>query len=237
MFVMFGGGRGNTHKNKWNDGSLYRYSMFLNGYRVSTFYWECVIALRKSFITFVGVFFSSFGVNVQSYVGLIVIFSFLIAHVYIQPFANPALNTLETMALAVSFLTLYLGLIFYQGWLQTDGQKTILSMIIIFCNVTFIIVASKIMFGEFIKDRISRMKLNKLKKDLNNRTKIKPLLNAEINEETGSNKQRNRSASIDANIISNAEKAWSGYMLDGDENNGIGNKNQKKSNRNRSSSV
>ena len=78
--------------------------------------------------------------------------------------------------------------------------------------------------------------LFKLKKDLNNRTKIKPLLNAEINEETGSNKQRNRSASIDANIISNAEKAWSGYMLDGDENNGIGNKNQK-SNRNRSSSV
>ena len=140
------------------------------------------------------------------------------------------------MALAVSFLTLYLGLIFYQGWLQTDGQKTILSMIIIFCNVTFIIVASKIMFGEFIKDRISRMKLNKLKKDLNNRTKIKPLLNAEINEETGSNKQRNRSASIDANIISNAEKAWSGYMLDGGESNGIGNKNQK-SNRNRSSSV
>ena len=110
-------------------------------------------------------------------------------------------------------------------------------MIIIFCNVTFIIVASKIMFGEFIKDRISRMKLNKLKKDLNNRTKIKPLLNAEINEETGSNKQRNRSASIDANIISNAEKAWSGYnMLDGGESNGIGNKNQK-SNRNRSSSV
>ena len=57
---------------------------------------------------------------------------------------------------------------------------------------------------------------------LRSRTKIKPLLNAEINEETGSNKQRNRSASIDANIISNAEKAWTGYMLDGDENNGRG---------------
>ena len=36
---------------------LYRYSMFLNGYRTSTFYWECIIATRKSLITFIGVFF------------------------------------------------------------------------------------------------------------------------------------------------------------------------------------
>ena len=86
--------------------------MFLNGYCVEKFYWECIIALRKSFINFITVFFSAMGVHAQSYFGLVVIFACLVLHVMNEPFATKRLNFLETAALSVSFLTLYFGLMF-----------------------------------------------------------------------------------------------------------------------------
>ncbi len=117
IFAMYGGhtskskNKGETDSNKfaWSDRSLFRYSMFLNGYKVEKYYWECIIALRKSCLTFISVFFGSLGVHAQSYFGLVIIFLCIIVHIANTPFATTELNFLETMALSISFLTLYLG--------------------------------------------------------------------------------------------------------------------------------
>ena len=98
---------------------------------VEKFYWECIIALRKSFINFITVFFSAMGVHAQSYFGLVVIFACLVLHVMNEPFATKRLNFLETAALSVSFLTLYFGLMFFSGWMN-EGEAVFLS--VIHCN-------------------------------------------------------------------------------------------------------
>eukprot|EP00943_MAST-04B_sp_MAST-4B-sp1_P001200 g1200.t1 len=179
VFAMFGGQHGKTSgpgdKEKWDDRSLYRYSMFLNGYCVDKFYWECVIALRKSLITFIGVFFSAYGVHLQSYIGLVVLFLFLMYHVSCAPFANKSLNYLETSAMTVSFLTLYLGLMFWSGWLDyIEGSKEVLSVVIITANVFFMLWAFRVMFATYIDEWFESLKHNKLKKNLESRVKVTP---------------------------------------------------------------
>jgi hypothetical protein len=177
VFAMFGGQR-NTKgkvgkKEKWDDRSLFRYSMFLNGYRVDKFYWECVIALRKSLVTFIGVFFSAYGVHLQSYVGLIALFAFLMYHVSCNPFAQTLLNLLETSALAVSFLTLYLGLMFWSGWLD-DFAKLLLSFVIIGANVLFTLWAIRVMFATIIDEWLEGIRKKKKQKALDTRVKVTP---------------------------------------------------------------
>merc|ERR1711998_396393 len=95
IFAMFGSSSGKKMEQKWDDKALYRYSMFLNGYRVEKFYWECIVALRKSAVTFVGVYFSVMGVYIQTYIGLVIIFAFMMAHVGSKPFEEKSLNLLE----------------------------------------------------------------------------------------------------------------------------------------------
>ena len=110
------------------------------------------------------------------------------------------------MALAVSFLTLYLGIIFYQGWLKTDDHKTLLSMVIILSNAIFILLAFKIMFGEYIKDRVIALKKNKLIKDLKKRVKITPLQATEAKED--SLKDHELGKVQGKSKYSNAERIW-----------------------------
>ena len=62
--------------------------------------------------------------------------------------------TYSPLSLDVLFLTLYLGLMFYQGWLKEDWQKTGLSMLIVISNVIFMFCAAKMIFKEFIEDKI-----------------------------------------------------------------------------------
>merc|ERR1712146_650959 len=147
-------------------------------------------------------------------------FGFIMSHVYVQPFVDTTLNTLETMALTVSFLTLYLGLMFYQGWLKEDWQKTGLSMLIVSSNVIFMLCATKMIFKEFIEDKIG---INKAKNKTKAWTKITPseddgnalqrarrgrsnsaVAALEHSSEPKQQKRKERSNSVD--II--AERAW-----------------------------
>jgi hypothetical protein len=143
IFVLF------WHKGQWTDRSLYRYAMFLNGYKPEHFFWECIIAIRKATLTFVSVYFAHMGVMAQAYAGIFVLFVFLCAHVGAQPFANTALNKLESSALGVSFLTMYLGLLFFMGWIQEmPGFSVSLSVIIILMNVLFLLWAIRLIIGK-----------------------------------------------------------------------------------------
>ena len=153
IFAMFGSSSGKKLEQKWDDKALYRYSMFLNGYRVEKFYWECIVALRKSAVTFVGVYFSVMGVYIQTYIGLVIIFAFMMAHVGSKPFEEKSLNLLETCALAVAFMTLYLGLMFWSGFLKED-EMVPLTVAIVVMNVLFSIWALRLVFAKTIDDYV-----------------------------------------------------------------------------------
>ena len=151
------------HPFTWDDRSLFRYSMFLNGYKVEKFYWECIIALRKSLLTFISVFFGSLGVHAQSYFGLVVIFLGMMVHVANTPFVTGTLNYLETMALSISFLTLYFGLMFFSGWLDRP-QEILISTIILGINILFNLYAFSIIFKTTISELIEDYKRSRLPK-------------------------------------------------------------------------
>jgi N-acetylneuraminic acid mutarotase len=145
---------------KMSDQAMYRYSMFLNGYRPETFFWECIIALRKASVTFVSVFFSQQGVFTQTYVGIIALFVFLSAHVLCRPFATDTLNKLETTALGTAFVTLYLGMIFFVGigdGGNADAVFIALSVFLLFLNVSFMFWAFKLAFQTFLSGMVMEM--------------------------------------------------------------------------------
>jgi predicted outer membrane repeat protein len=125
---------------KISDQSMYRYSMFLNGYRPERFFWECIIALRKAVVTFVSVFFVQMGVFLQTYMAILILFVFLTAHVAARPYATEVLNRMESLALVTSFLTLYLGIILFLG-VQNDAIENTIPFFLLAINIAFAIWA------------------------------------------------------------------------------------------------
>lgn len=128
------------HKNNWTDRAVYRYSMFLDGYKPEIYYWETLVAIRKAVIIATSVFLSSLGVYIQAYVVIFILAIFLGWHSLTRPFANEALNSLETYSLGFSFCTLYMGLLFnYDQFDTVPAGAEVLSAMIILMNVVFVI--------------------------------------------------------------------------------------------------
>ena len=132
------------HKNNWTDRAVYRYSMFLDGYKPEIYYWEAFVAIRKAVIIATSVFLSSLGVYIQAYVVIFILALFLGSHALTRPFANEALNSLETYSLGFSFCTLYLGLLFFYDAFDTvPAGDEVLSGMIIAMNIIFVLKAIK----------------------------------------------------------------------------------------------
>ncbi len=213
---MFGSSSGKKMEEKWDDKSLYRYSMFLNGYRVEKFYWECIVALRKSIVTFIGVYFSVMGVYIQTYIGLAIIFAFMMAHVDNMPFEDKSLNMLETCALAASFMTLYLGLMFWSGFLK--GDETIpLTVAIVVMNIAFSIWALRMIFAKTVDENIKMYREAQSMK--NRKVKVKPT-NVVKDGKGDTSKKKDNAMSTNVRVVppsvalhqqskvSKAEKLW-----------------------------
>ena len=167
------------HKGKvLSDEVLYRYSMFLNGYREEYLFWECIISLRKALLTFVSVFFAQMGVFTQVYAAIFTLFIFLILQARASPYATESLNELESGALYTSFLSLYIGLLLYMD-VSDDTVKSTLPFILLFLNIGFVcwavsIVAKKFLPALIVKFKESCFKGWGNKRDRPKRTKIKP---------------------------------------------------------------
>ena len=84
------------------------------------------------------------GVEIQAYVVIFILALFLGSHSLTRPFANEALNSLETYSLGFSFCTLYLGLLFYNDNFNTFQTGVIvLSGMIIAMNILFVLKTIK----------------------------------------------------------------------------------------------
>ena len=109
--------------------------------------------------------------------GLVVIFLGMMVHVANTPFVTGTLNYLETMALSISFLTLYFGLMFFSGWLDRP-QEILISTIILGINILFNLYAFSIIFKTTISELIEDYKRSRLPKadQMNMKKQIKNVL-------------------------------------------------------------
>merc|ERR1711871_238672 len=99
-----------NRKNLHSDRFRFRYGMLISGYDDSYFWWEAVIAWRKSLIIMTSVVGRALGVSVQIYLGIGVLMGFLCVQMSKKPYSQHLLNDMENYGLLASFITLYAGL-------------------------------------------------------------------------------------------------------------------------------
>ena len=104
----------NIAKLGWhNDTITYRYSVLMSGYRREFWFWEVVVSTRKVLLVRIAVFMGNYGTETQFFCAVLVIVFSLALQVHYRPMANDLLNRVENYSLMVLFLTLYLGLLFW----------------------------------------------------------------------------------------------------------------------------
>jgi len=87
-----------------------RFYFLFAGFRTEAAYWESVVALRKVGIAVISVFLRPFGIDVQTYCALLLIFFAAGFHARVWPYIDPSLDMLEMLCLCTQFMTLYCGL-------------------------------------------------------------------------------------------------------------------------------
>jgi hypothetical protein len=141
----------------------FRYGLLYAGYRRKTFWWECVIALRKvMFVVIAGVFGSRMGPDLQCFVALFVLFWFFNFHLSAHPFdeitsRHRVLHHMEAWAMICGWCTMWMGLIFYLGneFGRIDRYvMTVFTVAIIGMNSVYLIVVFVLFFKEFIVEKM-----------------------------------------------------------------------------------
>ncbi|TNV88176.1 hypothetical protein FGO68_gene8013 [Halteria grandinella] len=90
-----------------------KYGFLYNGYRnPQAYFWEFIIMYRKIVIIFIQVFLAQSGKIVQALAILLFLILCLSATAVKQPFANLPLNSLESISLMSSAITVYCGLFY-----------------------------------------------------------------------------------------------------------------------------
>ena len=69
---------------------------------------------RKILVIVIAVFISAFGAITQALFVFLLVITFLIINLKLQPFTQVALNDLETLSLVASMITVYCGIFFMQ---------------------------------------------------------------------------------------------------------------------------
>jgi hypothetical protein len=121
----------------WMDeNTIFRYAVFVSGYRKDHWYWEAVVCMRKVLLSMISVFMGRFGPELQFFFASLVLVSCMIMHIDAKPFSNKQLNTIETAGLGILFLSLYNGMFFFWNLLDEDGLN-VLAWITIAINIYY----------------------------------------------------------------------------------------------------
>ena len=126
------------------DKIRFRYGMLMQGYEDEYFSWEAIIATRKMLVIGISVFMSQFTVDVQTYAAIAVVIFFMTLHISANPFFRKDLDMMEKWSLASSFVTLYVGLLFYiTQQEEVHGSIVVIcgSMLIVGLNVGYLVYA------------------------------------------------------------------------------------------------
>jgi hypothetical protein len=117
------------------------------GFRDHFYYWEVITAARKTSIIMVAVFLTSSGIEVQALTGSFINLGALLLHMNFRPYVrvtleHDTLHAAEMWALTVSFITLWMGLFFFQESVRDDSSLMIfLTIVLLLMNMIYILVA------------------------------------------------------------------------------------------------
>jgi hypothetical protein len=89
-----------------------KYGFLYNGYKDHSYFWEIVIMYRKTIIIFVQVLLAQFGKIVQALVIFLLLILAISLNTVRQPFGTLELNSLESLSLLTSAITVYCGLFY-----------------------------------------------------------------------------------------------------------------------------
>ena len=139
-----------------------RYGLLYLGYRDDRAWWELVVAFRKVLVVSTGTFGTLLGVvDIQAHLALLVVFLSIVAHLVGKPFDMTRKNTrllhqLELVALSISWMTFWGGLLFFLGHEKegsvSSGVKTCMTVCLVGINVLFLMAATFIFIKEFKND-------------------------------------------------------------------------------------
>eukprot|EP00516_Mucochytrium_quahogii_P005053 CAMPEP_0203756892 /NCGR_PEP_ID=MMETSP0098-20131031/10087_1 /ASSEMBLY_ACC=CAM_ASM_000208 /TAXON_ID=96639 /ORGANISM=" , Strain NY0313808BC1" /LENGTH=1421 /DNA_ID=CAMNT_0050648941 /DNA_START=878 /DNA_END=5139 /DNA_ORIENTATION=- len=128
-----------TSKQERSDLEKWRpvYGFIYSGYRKECYFWEIVVMLRKAAFATVSVVLRPVGVDIQTYVGMLVLVASIALHIHYHPYsAVSRLHVLETTSLSICFLTLVCGLFIYSPNTMTTFKQGC-TMFIVLANVLF----------------------------------------------------------------------------------------------------
>lgn len=116
-------------------------------YTEKAYYWESIVMARKCFFAFVATGLRTVGVELQSLLGLLLLFLFFLLHNSVQPFREALMNKLESRSLITCTLTFFCGpLMFYLERQELQNQseewpnvlRQVVSVAIIVLNIVFV---------------------------------------------------------------------------------------------------
>jgi hypothetical protein len=98
----------------------FRFGILFTGYTDECFYWETIIASRKTAVICVSVFMTPAGAEAQALCCMMIVMFGTVSHLLFRPFENVTedhhtLFWSEFWGLQTAFLTFWTGLFFYQG--------------------------------------------------------------------------------------------------------------------------
>ena len=96
-----------------DDTTLYRYAVLISGYSEKYWYWSLIVCARKFTMAVVTIALIPQGTKVQYLCAILILFVALATQVHFRPFVNSHLNFLEDIGLAILFISMYLGLLFF----------------------------------------------------------------------------------------------------------------------------
>jgi len=116
-----------------------RVGFLYSSYTPECWYWELVVALRKSFFAASATLFEPFGVDIQTNIGSLVIACALYLQIRVQPYMHNDLNKLERYAMICEYFTLALSLFLKDTKTTSSSAQTFIVAFIFVVNFSYLL--------------------------------------------------------------------------------------------------
>ena len=133
----------------------FRYGLFFSGFRKETYYWECVVALRKISTVILAVFGPQMGVEMLAHVALLVFMVQMLVQLIGAPYEKRhfKLQILDVSAIVICWGTMWSGFFFMAPRPPNQKQALIfLTMVVVVVNCIFMAVLLYSMCSQYCRE-------------------------------------------------------------------------------------
>ena len=120
----------------------FRWGLFFSGFRKETYYWECVVAMRKESTVLLAVFGPQMGVAMLAHVALLVFMVQILVQLVGHPYEarHLKLQVLDVTSIVVCWGTMWSGFFFYSPRPPSQKEALVfLTMLVLVVNVLYMV--------------------------------------------------------------------------------------------------